>query len=104
MTVEEATKEKNTGVIIPYHTTANYVDINNAVPTFDPRFLPTPSATTNQPNLKDSMAVCCVDAIVQDQGLMVARRRIKKNREGGRSVSEKLAAIKRMSVAAVFLC
>ena len=35
---------------------------------------------------------------------MVARRRINKNREDGRSVSEKLVAIKKMTAAAVFLC
>ena len=35
---------------------------------------------------------------------MVANRQMKKNREDGRSVSEKLAAIKKMIAAAVFLC
>lgn len=33
---------------------------------------------------------------------MVAHRRINNNREDGRSVSEKLAAIKKMTVASVF--
>ena len=78
MIVEEATKEKDTGVIVPYHATANYDDINNTVPTSDPRFLLTSSATIDRPSLKDIMAACCVDTIVQYQDLMVARRQIKK--------------------------
>ena len=56
MTVEEATEEKDTSVIIPYHTTEKYVEINDTAPTFNPMFLPTPTATTDRPNLKDGMA------------------------------------------------
>ena len=49
------------------------------------------------------MAAWCVDAIVQDQDLMVARRQIKKNRDNGRNMTEKLAIIKKMEVVEVFL-
>ena len=80
MKVEEATEEKYTGVVISYHATANYVEIDDTAPTFDPMFLPTPTTTTNRPNLKDGMAAWCVVAIVQDQDLMVELRWIKKNR------------------------
>ena len=77
MTVEEAREEKDIGVIILYHATANYAEIDDITPTFDPRFLPTPIATTDKPNLKDDMAAWCVDTIIQDQDLMAAHIRIK---------------------------
>ena len=50
------------------------------------------------------MAAWCISDIFQNQDLMAAYRQIKDNREDGRSVSEKLAAIKKMKAAAVFLC
>ena len=50
------------------------------------------------------MADWCVGAIFQYQDLMVARIWIKKNREDGKSVSEKLATIKKMTATALLLC
>ena len=74
MTVEEAMEDKDTGIIIPYHATANYVEIDNTAPIFDPRFLSNPTTTTDWKHLKYGMDTCCVNAIVQDHKLMAARR------------------------------
>ena len=49
------------------------------------------------------MSAYCLDAIVQNQDLMDARKRIRRNREEGESVSDKLKVIKKMTAARMFL-
>ena len=49
------------------------------------------------------MAAYCLDAIVQNQDLMDARERIRRNREEGESVSDNLKVIKKMAAARMFI-
>ena len=63
-----------------------------------------PVAAHQKPNVQNGMAAWCLDAIVANQDLMESRRRIKKNRKDGQSMSNKLKNIKRMTAATIFLC
>ena len=103
MTDKEQREESTNGVVIPYHATANFVEIAENSPTLDPQYLPPPPQPSTPPNLQSGMAAYCLDAIVQNQDLMNARERIRRNRDEGESVSDKLKAIKKMTAARMFL-
>ena len=103
MTKNEQRDETGNGVIIPYHATDNFVEIADNEPTLDLQYLPPPPQPSTRPNLKSGMSAYCLDAIVQNQDLMDARERIRRNREEGESVSDKLKAIKKMTAARMFL-
>ena len=106
MTAAEKGKEKepDSGITIPYHQRQNYIVIDDSAPTLDTKFItPLPPPIIDKPNLSNGMAAWCVDAIVQNQDLMEARGRIKKNQENGKSKSQKLMEIKKMTAAAAFL-
>ena len=103
MTTEEQDEEAGEGVILPYTASDNYAIIDETAPTIDVQYLP-PVAAHQKPNVQNGMAAWCLDAIVANQDLMESRLRIKKNREDGQSMSEKLKNIKRMTAATMFLC
>ena len=103
MTVNEQRDERTNGVIVPYHATDNFVEIADNEPTLDLQYLPLPPLPASRPNLQSGMSAFCLDAIVQNQDLMDARERIRRNREEGESVSDKLKAIKKMTAAKMFL-
>ena len=103
MTENEQRDETGNGVIIPYHATDNFVEIADNKPTLDLQYLPPPPQPSTRPNLQSGMSTYCLDAIVQNQDLMDARERIRRNREEGESVSDKLKAIKKMTAARMFL-
>ena len=83
MTDNEKRDETGNGVIIPYHATENFVEIAENEPTLDVQYLPPPPQPSTRPNLQSGMSAYCLDAIVQNQDLMDARERIRKNREEG---------------------
>ena len=103
MTEKEKSDEGTNGIIIPYHETNSFFEIDDDLPTLDVKYLPSPPPPLTKPNLSGGMAAYCLDAIVQNQDLMDARERIRQNRIEGESVSDRLNAIKRMTSAKMFL-
>ena len=90
-------------VIVSYHATANFVEITDNAPTLEPQYLPPPPQPSTRPNLQSGMAAYCLDAIIQNQDLMNARERIRRNINERESVSNKLKSIKKMTAARIFL-
>ena len=89
MTKLEIESEKESGILIPYTLTGNYVTIDELLPTLDLQYL-SQTTTPTKPNLKGGMAAWCLDAIVRNYDLMVSRERIRRDHTEGESVSEKL--------------
>ena len=65
-----AGQKKYSGMIISFHTTVDYVKIENSVPNFDHQFLFTSTPTTDKLNLKDRILGWYIDNIVQIQELI----------------------------------
>ena len=102
MTKLEIETEKESGILIPYTLTGNYVELDESLPTVDVQFL-SQNITPSKPNLKGGMAAWCLDAIVRNDDLMASRERIRRDGAEGESVSEKLKQIKGMTAAKMFL-
>ena len=83
-------------IILLIQTRESIIDLAHDEPTFDPTFLSQPSsssATTS--NFTSDVAAWCFDTIVNDHDLNTARRPIKKNRDEGKSLKEKLIESKK---------
>ena len=72
--------EIDRGIIILYHKTENYVEIDDKEPSLDPQFIEPPKSSDTRPNLSSGMAAYCLDTIVQHQDLMDARKCIENNK------------------------
>ena len=78
------------GIIIPYHKTDNYIEIDDKEPTLDPQYMQPPNLFDTHLNLSSGMDAYCLDTIVQHQDLMDACKQSKKQQDEGQSVSDRL--------------
>ena len=103
MTKTEVDEETNCSIIISYINDLNFIEIDELLPTLDVKFTNANNTIPTKPNLTGSMAVWCMDAIFRNEDLIASRECIRHDGDVGRSVSEKLAQIKRMTAASMFL-
>ena len=66
MTKLEIETEKESGILIPYTLTGNYVELDESLPTVDVQYF-SQNITPSGPNLKGGMAAWCLDAIVRNE-------------------------------------
>ena len=67
MTNDQKANKLQSGIVIPYHYTTNYVEIDDSAPTLDTKFITlSPPTIAYKPNLQNGMAAWCVNAIVQN--------------------------------------
>ena len=98
----EVDEETNCSIIIPYTNDLNFIEIDESLPTLDVKYTSN-HAIPAKSNISGGMAAWCMDAIVKNEDLMASREYIKHDGDVGCTVSEKLAQIKRMTAASIFL-
>ena len=95
MTAEEKNKEGTGDVILPFKGN-DCIDTAAAKALLDVKYLKkehkVPTLNYNNPN-----SAFCIDAIVQHEDLMSARERIKKEKDNGASVRDKILASKKVT-------
>ena len=103
ITKEEEEEEllPTSSIILPIQTRESIIDLSSNDPTIDPTYLPVPIHAST-PNFTTGVAAWCLDTIVKDQDLYAARGRIKKNREEGKLLKEKLIESKKITVGCLF--
>ena len=104
MTTEEKQNENlgTSDVTLPFH---KLHDVSNCVtlPTFNPDLAKIDYDESKKiPNFGNGAAAWCLDNIVSQQDLMEARSRIRKNRDDGRSLKEKLVESKKITAGTLF--
>ena len=102
MTKTEVEEQTNCSIIMPYINDLNFIEIDESLPTLDVKYTSN-HAIPAKSNISGGMAAWCMDAIVRNEDLMASRERIKHDGDVGRTISEKLAQIKRMTAASMFL-
>ena len=91
---EEEELLPTSSIILPIQTRESTINLSNSEPTIDPTYLHVPIHAST-PSFTTGVATWCLDTIVKDHDLYVARGRIKKNREEGKLLKEKLIESKK---------
>ena len=105
ITREEEANEllDNSVIIVPFKERVKFTNLIDLSPTFDAKFISEPIPEEKKKgNYSTGVAAWCLDNIVQQHDLHAARGRIKKNREVGKSLKEKLVESKGITAGRLF--
>ena len=100
MTKEQRTNEK---IVIPIQLKENYIEIDDDSPTFEMKYLKKEEKIDPSLNLSQGFGFECIKQIISSNDLNEAREKIKKEKEIGQSVEERIKEIKNMSAGTLFL-